>query len=554
MIENVLKDLDITFEHVDEKTKETILALFTIIEAQAKENADLRRQLQHLRDENNRLKGEQGKPDIKPNTNRDKEHKDISSEKERKKEKKRHKKRKKNKNIKINRTEKCRVDKSKLPADAQFKGYQSVIVQGLKIETDNVLFKKEVYYSPSEKKTYIADLPPGYEGGFNPTIKSLAIILKNICNVSQSKILDFFDNVDIDISAGTISNVLIKNNERFHQEKKELVAAGLESTDVQQIDDTKARVNGQNYHTHILCNPYYTAYTTTEKKNRLAVLKVLKNGDPLKYCLNQQAFEILEQLKLGGKYLHQLKKLESDGEYTENEFEQIILQQFPLITDRVKTKIFEGAAIASYRMGTGPPVVKKMMCDDAPQFKLIFEHLALCWVHDGRHYKKLCPVVPYNAQKLNEFIGQYWGYYNKLFAYKKLPLPETAELLSFEFDQLFSTQTGYKDLDDRILKSKAKKDSLLLVLKYPEIPLHNNAAELAARVIARKRDVSLHTMTTQGTKANDTFLSIVETCKKLGINPSEYIIDRISKQYHIPSLAQIIRVISKNKSFEFAFY
>ena len=191
MIENVLKDLDITFEHVDEKTKETILALFTIIEAQAKENADLRRQLQHLRDENNRLKGEQGKPDIKPNTNRDKEHKDISSEKERKKEKKRHKKRKKNKNIKINRTEKCRVDKSKLPADAQFKGYQSVIVQGLKIETDNVLFKKEVYYSPSEKKTYIADLPPGYEGGFNPTIKSLAIILKNICNVSQSKILDF---------------------------------------------------------------------------------------------------------------------------------------------------------------------------------------------------------------------------------------------------------------------------------------------------------------------------------------------------------------------------
>jgi hypothetical protein len=40
---------------------------------------------------------------------------------------------------------------------------------------------------------------------------------------------------------------------------------------------------------------------------------------------------------------------------------------------------------------------------------------------------------------------------------------------------------------------------LLLTLKYPEIPLHNNAAELGAREQVRKRDVSLHTMTEEGT-------------------------------------------------------
>jgi len=205
-----------------------------------------------------------------------------------------------------------------------------------------------------------------------------------------------------------------------------------------------------------------------------------------------------------------------------------------------KTKIFEAAAIASYRIGkgSGPPVVTKMMCDDAPQFKLIFEELALCWVHDGRHYKKLCPVVPFNAQELNDFIDQYWDYYHKLLDYKKIPLPETAESLSVEFDQLFSTKTGYNDLDDRILKTKNKKDNLLLVLQYPEIPLHNNASELAARVMARERDVSLHTMTDEGTKANDTFLTIVETAKKLGVNQFEYIVDRVSKKYQMPSLAK----------------
>ena len=545
----MLEKIDINFSHVDEKIKETIFALFNIIEELAAENAALRREVQNLKDEINRLKGEQGKPKIKPNKKNT--NKDISSEKERNVNNNTHKKREKRakkQDIKIDRTETCKVDKDVLPPDAEFKGYQRVVVQGLNIKTDNIEFKKEVYYSQSEKKTYIAELPKEYEGEFDSTIKSLAIILKNVCNVSQSKILDFLQNVGVDISAGTISNILIKNNEQFHEEKKKLVAAGLESTDFQQIDDTKARVNGHNYHSHILCNPYYTAYTTTPKKNRLTVVEILKNGSELQYCLNQQAFTILEQLKIGEKYYNPLNQLESEIEFRKDEFEQLILQHFPQVKERVKLKIFEAAAIASYRKGADPPVVKGLVCDDAPQFKLICEELSLCWVHEGRHYKKLCPVVPHNAQKLQEFIGQFWDYYQKLLAYKEMPLPKTAELLSVQFDQLFSTHTDYKQLDDRISKTKAKKDSLLLVLKYPEIPLHNNASELAARVIARKRDVSLHTMTSEGTKANDTFLSIVETCKKLGVNPFEYIVDRISKKYQLPSLAQLIRDVSNKES------
>jgi len=533
----MIKDIDLNLDHVDESVKETVLALLNTIEALAKENADLRQQVQHLRDEINRLKGEKGKPTIKPN-------KDISSEKERKKEKKAYKKRQKNPNIKINRTEICELDKSQLPADAGFKGYTSVIVQGLKIETDNIEFKKEKYYSPSEKKTYIAELPAGYEGGFDPTIKSLAIIMKNICNMSEAKILDFFQNVGVDISKGTISNMLIKDKEAFHQEKKELLDAGLQSTAYQQIDDTKARVNGQNSHTHILCNQNYTAYTTTEKKNRLTVIEVLSNGRPLQYCLNQQAFTLLEQLPIREEHYRTLKVLASEKLYSKSEFEALIL---PYINENALPRVLEAAAIAAYRQGVDHPVIDKLLCDDAPQFKLVCEKLALCWVHEGRHYKKLCPAVNYNAKKLTAFIGQFWDYYEELLAYKKLPLPDTAELLSVKFDQLFSTCTGYNDLDDRILKTKAKKDALLLVLKYPDIPLHNNAAELAARVIARKRDVSLHTMTEEGTRANDTFLSIVETCKKLGINPFRYIVDRISKKYHMPSLADIIKTISKNE-------
>ena len=93
-----------------------------------------------------------------------------------------------------------------------------------------------------------------------------------------------------------------------------------------------------------------------------------------------------------------------------------------------------------------------------------------------------------------------------------------AEALASEFDDLFATRTEYKALNDRIEMTEGKKEALLKVLKYPELPLHNNASELGARAQKRRQDVSLHTKSEEGAKARDTFMTIVETAKKLGVN------------------------------------
>jgi len=121
-----------------------------------------------------------------------------------------------------------------------------------------------------------------------------------------------------------------------------------------------------------------------------------------------------------------------------------------------------------------------------------------------------------------------------------------ANLLSKEFDRLFETQTGYDDLDLRIAKTKDKKKELLAVLRHPELPLHNNDAELGVRTQVRARDVSLHTKSKAGTKTKDTFLSIVQTAKKLGVNIYKYLYDRVSGKLELPSLAQVIREKSAN--------
>ena len=49
-----------------------------------------------------------------------------------------------------------------------------------------------------------------------------------------------------------------------------------------------------------------------------------------------------------------------------------------------------------------------------------------------------------------------------------------------------------------------------------------------------------HTMTEEGTKASDTFMTIVQTAKKLGVSAYDYISDRVSKSFKMPSLAELI--------------
>ncbi len=156
-----------------------------VVEELASDNRGLREENQRLRDENNRLKGEQGKPQIRPNRAAT-----PSASQNHSSERERHKpqaarlrlaeawtKTSKVERIKINRAEVVQVDRAVLPADAEFKGYDEVIVQDIEFKTDNVLFRKEKFYSKMTRETYTAQLPKGYTGQFGPGLKALTIVL-----------------------------------------------------------------------------------------------------------------------------------------------------------------------------------------------------------------------------------------------------------------------------------------------------------------------------------------------------------------------------------------
>ena len=202
--------------------------------------------------------------------------------------------------------------------------------------------------------------------------------------------------------------------------------------------------------------------------------------------------------------------------------------------------ILDATAVAAYHADVEFPVVRLLVCDDAPQFTLVTEELALCWVHEGRHYKKLLPSIPYHQTLLEAFVQRFWLYYAQLLAYRQQPAPEAATRLAGEFETLFATVTGYQALDERSAKTHAKQRCLLMVLTHPEIPLHNNPAELGARARVRKRDVSFGPRTREGATAWDTFMTLAATATKLGVSFYHYIHDRVSGAYQMPALADLI--------------
>jgi hypothetical protein len=347
-------------------------------------------------------------------------------------------------------------------------------------------------------------------------------------------------SVGVRISDGQVSNLLIKDQAAFHAEKDALYQAGLASSPWQHLDDTSTRVNGQNGYCHIVCNPLYTAYFTTTAKDRLTVIDVLTNYRPRRFVVNAEALGYVEAGGLSAVRRRQLAQVPVDVMMDEAMLQALLETHLPGLGPQQRKWILDATAVAAYHADVEFPVVRLLVCDDAPQFTLVTEELALCWVHEGRHYKKLMPSIPYHQALLETFVQRFWTYYDQLLAYRQQPTPAEATRVAGEFETLFATITGYRALDERIAKTRAKKGCLLMVLAHPEIPLHNNPAELGARARVRKRDVSFGPRTREGATAWDTFMTLAATATKLGVSFYHYIHDRVSGASQMPSLADLI--------------
>ena len=524
---------------VDPATRQIVAELLNAIEALAGENATLRADNQRLRDENARLKGGSAKPEIKPPTSPLPNH---SSEQERRVRTPRGKA-KKNAFLMPTRSQPCAVDRSLLPTGAIQRPPIEAIVQDIIIQPDVILFVREVWELPSGERI-IAPLPQGYHGGFGPNIRTSTISLGYDANVSQPALLRLYRDVGIDIGKGTIARWLSDHTGAWALEAASIHLAGLQSGEWHASDQTPTRVEGSNQVCHVVGNDVFTTYHTRKGASRLDVLAVLWGREPL-FRLNEDAEAWLEQSSVSASLVARVRTaLPCDREMERSELEAALQAAGIALNVLQRQQVYDALAVAAYHAQSEVPIVRQLLSDDAAVFHGITDRHALCWVHDGRHYAKLAPVVVEHQRALATFRGKYWALYRELAAYRERPSPEEKARLSALFDQVMAQRTGYDDLDARIAKTAYNRDLLLAVLDTPSLPLHNNDMELAARRRVRKRDVSFGPQSQAGARAWDTFQTIAATAAKLGVRLFEYLRDRLTAPDTTSSLAE--RIIERS--------
>lgn len=294
-----------------------------------------------------------------------------------------------------------------------------------------------MYFSKSENKTYIAPLPAGYEGEYGPSLKTWVKTLYSAAQVTIDNIAFVLNTAGSIISPATISRIITNNNNELHDEKLDIVKAGIKSTPYQHLDDTSSRESGTNCYVNVLTNPYYTAYFTLESKSRMSVVEMLSLDD-VSYIFDGLSFSLMATMGLANKHIEYLKLHTSCLRYLKNGIDELLHTLFPDPDKHHKSRkiILEATSISSYQKSEY--AIKYLIVDDAPQFKLITEYLCLCWIHEGRHYKKLTPYFDINKEVLNKFIKNFWSFYELLKDYKEKPTQEKKIELNNKFDELFT--------------------------------------------------------------------------------------------------------------------
>ncbi len=487
--------------------------------------------IQALKDEIAILKGEKSKPDIKPSQlGKD----SIAKGQECDKPGKRPGSYKRNKDLVVHRTEE--IHPENIPKNSRFKGYEKFYVQDIIFVPFNTCYKLARYVTPSGD-SIIGKIPEGAaQGHFGTSLIRYILYQRYQARVTQPLILEQLLELGIDISAGQVNRILTEGHDAFHVEKQEILKVGLEVSDYINVDDTGARHQGRNgYCTHI-GNDMFAYFESTDSKSRINFLTVLR-GKHTDYVLIPEAILYMQTHKLPRMILNSLIDLGEKQFSTKEEWDSFLTDS-GIVKPRHVQIVTEGALLGSVlEHGINKELV--IVSDDAGQFNILLH--ALCWIHAERNIKKLVGFNEGQRQALKSVRGLIWDFYDDLKAYKENPDPSKIEELEERFDEIFSTQTCFASLNMALSKILSNKSELLLVLKRPEIPLHNTGSENDIREYVTVRKISAGTRSDLGRKCRDTFTSHKKTCRKNDISFWDYLGDRLSGLNLIPRLADLIR-------------
>jgi Transposase IS66 family len=427
---------------------------------------------------------------------------------------------------------------AELPEGARFRCFETYVVQDLIIKSDNTKYLRARYDLP-EGGSVLAPFPAGVlpvEGGhFGANLVAYILDQYHQAHVTQPVLLEQLWEYGIDISSGQLHAILTANKESFHQEKDEVLAAGLAESSYIGTDDTGARHQGKNGYCTAIGNEFFAYFESTARKSRLNFLQVLQ-GVQRDYAVNDMAVDYWKQQKLAAALVKQLTQ--GPQEFVGEPAWQAHLAELA-ITDERHVRIATEGALLGGLVARGVSEDLVVLSDGAPQF-VVFVHAA-CWIHAERPLAKLIPHNEQHRDAIEQVRGQIWELYQDLKAYRAAPTEAQRPVLEARFDALVEQRSSYPSINGPLKEMRDHKADLLRVLERPEVPLHNNGEETDIRDFVKRRKISGGTRSAAGRRCRDTFASLKKTCRKLGVRFWDYLQDRVRGFNLIPRLADLIR-------------
>ena len=489
-----------------------------------------------LREENARLKGLSGRPDIKPSKPSGMEQ--ASNKKSSKGS--RSSRRRGSTRAKLQ-PEIRKIKVADVPTGSRFKGYESFMVQDVRMLTECILYRRERWELP-DGSTLLAPLPEGVTSHFGAELKRFVLTQYHQGQTTVPRLFGMLRDLGMHISKRQLVRLLTENHEAFHNEAREVLQAGLETASWISVDDTGARHKAQNGVCTQIGNDQFTSFTTSRYKSRLNFLEVLNAGDTT-HRLNAAALYYMRLHKLPARVI-ELLKANLETCFTDRAAFMAHLDRLGITGHTVNP---DAVRIASEGALWGNIKERRLLqnavilSDGAGQFKVGIH--ALCWVHADRLIHKLDAFTPDRLAAKQDIQSRIWALYGDLKAYCKSPTPEAKAELSQRFDTIFSTKTCFATLNGLLKRHKAHKSELLVVLDRPGTPLNTNGSENDIRTPVTRRKVSGGTRSDQGRDSRDTFLSLMKTSAKQKIRYWDYLGCRlkISGAPSVPRLADLVR-------------
>src|SRR5215212_5442646 len=207
--------------------------------------------------------------------------------------------------------------------------------------------------------------------------------------------------------------LLTDGQQRFLNEARDVLRAGLAQAAWITVDDTGARHKAANGTCTQIGNDHFAAFATTASKSRLNFLALLRAGHS-DYVINAAALTYMRDRALSGPVIERLAR---DPEHTfpdeaawMGHLQRLGISDLKVSPDPVRIAT-EGALWGAIKAhGFLPDTV--VVSDDAGQFMV--GHHALCWVHAERLVHKLDTFTDHQRRMQQYLRALIWWFYRDL--------------------------------------------------------------------------------------------------------------------------------------------